>query len=65
MGTKRYLKVKSTKRPKKTGCERRRRQKVQRKRLVGLGVPEQKVKSMTAKAVREMLKRPAKLKKKT
>lgn len=63
MGTKRYLKVKSTKRPKKTGSARRRREKVHRKRLTALGVPEQKVRSMNPKAVREMLKRPAKLKK--
>jgi hypothetical protein len=62
MGTDRYLKVKSTKRPKKRGCEKKRRQKVQARRLETLGVSGEKIKGMTPLAVREMLKRPAKLK---
>lgn len=62
MGTDRHLKVKSTKRPKKRGCERKRRQKVQARRLAALGVSEAKIKGMTPLAVRELLKRPAKLK---
>lgn len=47
---------------KKTG-DRKRRQKVQRRRLVALGVPEEKVKKLNPLQVRMLLKRPAKLKK--
>jgi hypothetical protein len=60
-GWKYYKKGKS--RPKKSATDKRRRERVQRKRLTGLGVPEEKVKKLNAKAVRLMLKRPAKLKK--
>lgn len=50
-------------RPVKRIGEKKRREKVQRKRLIGLGVPEAKVKGMNAKQVRLMLKAPAKIKK--
>ncbi len=50
-------------RPVKKASDKRRREKVQRKRLIGLGVSEQKVKAMNAKEVRLMLKAPGKIKK--
>lgn len=50
-------------RPIKGASDKKRREKVQRKRLIGLGVPESKVKKLDAAEVRQMLKRPAKLKK--
>ncbi len=43
--------------------EKRRREKLQRNRLLALGVPETKVKKLNTKQVREMLKRPAAVKK--
>lgn len=55
--------TKQVRRPKKTGTDRRRREKTQRKRLVGLGVPEAVVAKLNAKAVRNLLKRPAIVKK--
>ena len=60
-GWKYYKKGKS--RPKKSTTDKRRRERVQRKRLTGLGVPAEKVKKLNARSVRLMLKRPAKLKK--
>ena len=51
-------------RPVKKMSDKRRRQKVQRRRLVALGVPEEKVKKMDPVVVRTLLKRPAKLLKK-
>jgi len=50
-------------RPVKGASDKKRREKVQRSRLVKLGVAEDKVKAMNALEVRLMLKRPAKLKK--
>ena len=50
------------KRPIKKTSDRRRRNKVQSRRLIGLGVPEEKVKKMNPKQVRLLLKRPAKIK---
>jgi len=51
-------------RPVKGTSDKKRREKVQRSRLVKLGVPEAKVNTMNAAEVRTMLKRPAKLVKK-
>ena len=51
------------KRPIKKTSDRRRRIKVQTRRLIGLGVPEEKVKNMNPKQVRLLLKRPAEIKK--
>lgn len=62
MGTDRGARVKSIRRPKKRGCEKKRRQKVQARRLAALGVSEAKIKGMTPLAVRELLKRPARIK---
>ncbi len=50
-------------RPVKSAVERKRRLKVQKKRLVGLGVPEVKVARMNSSEVREMLKLPCKISK--
>ncbi|MEI6563829.1 MAG: hypothetical protein WCO42_05930 [bacterium] len=50
-------------RPVKGASDKKRREKVQRKRLIGLGVAADKVKKLNASAVRAMLKEPKKLKK--
>ncbi|HMO49891.1 MAG TPA: hypothetical protein PKE26_05805 [Kiritimatiellia bacterium] len=51
-----------TTRPKKSEAEKRARQNVHRKRLVALGLPEEKVKKLTAKDMRTLLRRPKKIK---
>lgn len=61
MGRGRTLSKISMTRPIKGEKERRRRQKVQRRRLAGLGVPEAQIAKMNPKAVRVMLKRPVKV----
>ena len=43
--------------------ERRRREAIQKKRLLALGVPDAKVSKMTTKAIRQMLVRPEKVRK--
>ena len=58
MGTGRKLNKAPKVRPKKSPKERRRRERVHRQRLVGLGLDEDVVARMTTKAVRDMLKRP-------
>lgn len=50
-------------RPVKGASDKKRREKVQRNRLITLGVPAETVSQMNALQVREMLKRPAKIKK--
>ena len=50
-------------RPVKGTSDKKRREKVQRLRLIKLGVPEATVKTMNPLQVRMMLKRPAKIKK--
>ena len=60
----RTLKNKNRSRPRKKPADKRRRQTVQRKRLIGLGMPEETVKQLDPITVRTMLKRPVKLKKK-
>lgn len=62
MGTGRTLNKKPRTRPTKSEGDRRRREKTQLKRLVALGVDAEKAGKMTAGAVREALKRPAKIK---
>lgn len=47
-------------RPRKSEAERRRRNKLHRKRLVALGVPEAKVVTLNTMEMRAMLRRPAK-----
>lgn len=53
--------VKHVRRPKKAPAEKARRQKVQKRRLVALGVAEETVAKMQPKAVRTMLRHPAKV----
>lgn len=54
---------KNIRRPRKGEAEKRRRLKTQVKRLVALGVPEAKISKLNSRQVRELLIRPAKLKK--
>lgn len=63
MGTGRTLHKKPRTRPVKSAGARRRRQKVQRIRLIGLGIGESEAQKMGPKEVRDMLKRPAVVKK--
>jgi hypothetical protein len=62
MGTGRTLNKKPRTRPVKSEGERRRRQKVQKKRLIGLGVAGADAQKLAPETVRIMLKRPAKVK---
>lgn len=62
MGTGRTLNKKPRTRPVKSEGERRRRQKVQKKRLIGLGVTVAEARKLAPETVRIMLKRPAKVK---
>lgn len=62
MGTGRTLNKKPRTRPVKSEGDKRRREKTQLKRLVALGVDEAVASKMNAGAVREALKRPAKIK---
>lgn len=48
-------------RPKKAAGAKRKRLKAQKRRLISLGVSEEKLKHMTPKDIRETLKRPAKI----
>ena len=50
-------------RPVKKTSDRKRREKAQRKRLVGLGIPEEKAKKLNAVQLRQLLKTSAKGKK--
>ncbi len=50
-------------RPVKGASDRKRREKVQRLRLIGLGMAEDKVKKLNTSEVRQLIKAPAKLKK--
>lgn len=65
MGTNRFERCKPKRRPKKTPAEKRRREKIQRDRLSGLGMDEDAVKKMNAKDVRTALRHPAKVKQTT
>jgi hypothetical protein len=62
MGVDRVANSKFRNRLKKNAGDRRRREKVHRRRLIALGVPEEKVNHMTADDVRTLLKRPGALK---
>jgi hypothetical protein len=48
-------------RPHKSGSAKRKRVRDQRKRLVALGMPAEKVDALNYKEVRDLLKRPAKV----
>lgn len=47
-------------RPRKSEAERRRRNKLHRKRLVALGVPEEKVAKLNTQEMRTLIRRPVK-----
>ena len=61
MGQTKSLRDKNLNRPKKKAVARRRREKVQRNRLIALGVPQEKVARLDAAAVRKLLVRPKRL----
>ena len=63
MSTNRAARVKHTRRPKKKNADKLRRQKVQKKRLVALGVDEKVVAKMAPDKVRGLVQKPAKVKK--
>lgn len=58
MGTGRKFNKKPDTRPRKSGTERRRRDNVHKKRLIALGMPEEKVRHLTSTAIRDLLKNP-------
>ena len=60
MGTGRKMRTKPVTRPKKSVRERKRREAVHKKRLMALGVPEERLRHMTSEAIRKALIRPAK-----
>lgn len=53
--------VKHVRRPKKTPAERARRQKVQKKRLIALGVPQEEADRLSPLEIRTKLLRPKKV----
>lgn len=55
--------TKKVRRPKKSGCDRRRREKVQKKRVLALGMSEAAVAKLNPRQIKDILKRPAKVKK--
>lgn len=59
MGSK-FVRNKHLTRKRKGEADKRRRQKVQRRRLLALGVPAEKAAKMNAKQVRTLLRRPLK-----
>ena len=64
MGTDRlFRRKKPTRRPKKKDRDKKRRQKVQRERLIALGLPADRVNAMNAAQVRALLRRPGRIRK--
>jgi hypothetical protein len=63
MGKARKYNKKPKTRPKKSTGDKRRREKVQSKRLIALGATEESVKRMNPKRVRDFLKRPNRVRK--
>ncbi|MDA0323487.1 MAG: hypothetical protein O2923_12350 [Verrucomicrobia bacterium] len=61
MSTGRKYQKKPMTRPRKSGLERRRRSRLQRARLITLGISEGVVAKMNQKEVRTLLSRPAQL----
>ncbi len=62
MGTGRKFSKKPVTRPKKSPCERARRFRVHKARLIGLGMSEELVGTLQDFEARKLLKRPAKVK---
>ena len=64
MGTARKeTRGKHQRRPRKTGAAKKQRIKVQKRRLIALGVPAEKVNKLDNVQIRALLKRPNKIKK--
>jgi hypothetical protein len=61
MGTGRKYRTKPTTRLRKDGADRRRKQKVQLRRLILLGMPADVANKMNTKVVRDILKYPARV----
>ncbi len=61
--TKREKRNKNNRRPRKHPQAQRQRIKVQKRRLISLGLPEDKVEKMDQKELRELLKRPERTRK--
>lgn len=61
MGSGRTFNKAPVTRPKKSGVARRRRDLVQKRRLIELGMPEALVAKMTTREVKDHLKRPNKI----
>lgn len=61
--TKREKRNKNNRRPRKHPRAQRQRIKVQKRRLISLGLPEDKVEKMDQKVLRELLKRPERTRK--
>jgi len=61
MGRGRTLSKKPVTRPRKSAGERRRRDMVQKKRLVALGMAPEAVEKLTSRKVKDLLNRPKKL----
>ena len=57
-----FERVKHVRRPKKSSAERARRQKVQKKRLVALGVSQETADKLQPLEIRNLLKRPLRAK---
>lgn len=58
MGRIKETRNKSLTRARKTGADKRRRERVQRRRLIALGLPGEEVEHMNSRRVRTLLKRP-------
>ena len=58
MGTGRTLNKAPKTRPKKSPSERARRERTQKKRLVALGLNEERVAKMNSREIKDLLKRP-------
>lgn len=58
MGTGRKYNKKPHTRPRKSGGVRRRRDELHKKRLIALGMSEAKIKHLTSKAIRTLIKTP-------
>ena len=60
MATGRKYNKKPVSRPRKSGGVRKRRDEIHKKRLMELGMPEEKIKHLTSKEIRTLLKTPVK-----
>lgn len=61
MGTGRKFNKTNITRPRKGGAAKVNRQNTQKKRLIGLGMPEEEVAKLNPREIRDLLNRPAKI----